>query len=209
MWVFHLFTDFEGCMVRIAIVDDNDVHLLTVCSGSWTQGEIFTANFDSPVVCINNVTTANMCSTSLQFNNDGGIFSSPTARGDTVFVKVDCGTHAPLPIDQQDPAYQHDGVALPRTLSDAYSQVFAKMDSAANATISVIPAPSCANQNPAPTLLDCLNATAVLVSSPQTLVLHGKNGGKWWSSVGLQPVLSSAVTWLTYIHSSRQSTAAP
>jgi hypothetical protein len=181
----------------------NDVHLLTIYSGSWTQGEIFTANFDSPVVCINNVTTGNMCSTSLQLNNDGGIFSKPTARGDTVFVKVDCGTHAPLPIDQQDPAYQHDGVALPRALSDAYSQVLAEMESAANSANFVIPVPSCANQSPAPALLDCQNATAALVSSPQTLVLHGKNGGKWWSSVSLQPLSSSTVAWLTYVHSSR------
>ena len=31
-----------------------------------------------------------------------------------MFVYTDCGTRAPLPKEQQDPAYQHDGVPLPR-----------------------------------------------------------------------------------------------
>lgn len=34
--------------------------------------------------------------------------------GDTVFVKTDCSNNARLPLDRQDPAYQHKGVAAPQ-----------------------------------------------------------------------------------------------
>ena len=40
--------------------------------------------------------------------------------GDTIFVKTDCGTRARLPMDQQDPAYQHDGVAAPQSVIQGF-----------------------------------------------------------------------------------------
>ena len=36
--------------------------------------------------------------------------------GATIFVKTDCSNNARLPLDQQDPAYQHDGVAAPQSV---------------------------------------------------------------------------------------------
>ncbi|KAL8770091.1 MAG: hypothetical protein Q9209_004129 [Squamulea sp. 1 TL-2023] len=42
-------------------------------------------------------------------------------RGDTIFVRTDCGTRLPLPMDLQDPAYNHSGVPLDRGDYDAVS----------------------------------------------------------------------------------------
>ncbi len=36
--------------------------------------------------------------------------------GATIFVKTDCSNNARLPLDQQDPAYQHDGVAAAQSV---------------------------------------------------------------------------------------------
>jgi len=45
---------------------------------------------------------------------------SPNGNPDglVVFVKIDCLTREPLPMDQQDPAYAAPGVALPRSAFD-------------------------------------------------------------------------------------------
>ncbi|KAL8787177.1 MAG: hypothetical protein Q9213_002393 [Squamulea squamosa] len=42
-------------------------------------------------------------------------------RGDTIFVRTDCGTRLPLPMDKQDPAYNHPGVPLDRGDYEAVS----------------------------------------------------------------------------------------
>ncbi|KAI9888748.1 MAG: hypothetical protein M1814_006480 [Vezdaea aestivalis] len=55
-------------------------------------------------------TQGNVCTATIKRNADG------TADGDVVFVKTDCGTRAALPMDQQDPAYRRDGVALPQQI---------------------------------------------------------------------------------------------
>lgn len=50
----------------------------------------------------------NFCGNEPKRNADG------TADGDTIFVRTDCATRAPLPNDQQDPVYQNPGVPLDR-----------------------------------------------------------------------------------------------
>ncbi|KAL9594699.1 MAG: hypothetical protein Q9219_006884 [cf. Caloplaca sp. 3 TL-2023] len=42
-------------------------------------------------------------------------------RGDTIFVRTDCGNRRPLPMDVQDPAYNHPGVPLDRGDYEAVS----------------------------------------------------------------------------------------
>ena len=44
--------------------------------------------------------------------------------GATVFVKTDCGNNQRLPMDQQDPAYQHEGVAQPQAVYDSFMKVY-------------------------------------------------------------------------------------
>ena len=40
--------------------------------------------------------------------------------GATIFVRTDCSNNQRLPLDQQDPAYQHEGVAAPQSVYDAF-----------------------------------------------------------------------------------------
>jgi len=49
--------------------------------------------------------TANYCNVTPYVDSNGH------ADGEVVFVKVDCDTNAPLPMDQQDPAYRYPGVS--------------------------------------------------------------------------------------------------
>ena len=45
-------------------------------------------------------------------------------------MKTDCGTRQRLPLDQQDPAYQHPGVQLDQGLYDGYSTFWLQGDQA-------------------------------------------------------------------------------
>jgi len=55
----------------------------------------------------------NFCGSQPWRNPDG------SADGDTIFVRTDCVTRAPLDLDKQDPAYRNPGVPLDRgTLAD-------------------------------------------------------------------------------------------
>lgn len=56
-------------------------------------------------------TLTNVCSTQPFKSADG-----TQVIGTTVFVWTDCSTNERLPMEQQDPAYQHDGVALPQSI---------------------------------------------------------------------------------------------
>lgn len=40
--------------------------------------------------------------------------------GATIFVWTDCSNNERLPLDQQNPAYQHDGVAAPQSVINTY-----------------------------------------------------------------------------------------
>ncbi|KAH8896719.1 hypothetical protein GQ53DRAFT_818986 [Thozetella sp. PMI_491] len=50
----------------------------------------------------------NFCSVDSKKNPDG------TVDGDVIFVRTNCENREPLPMDQQDPIYGKDGVAMPR-----------------------------------------------------------------------------------------------
>lgn len=51
---------------------------------------------------------SNMCGSQPKLNKDG------TVDGDTIFVRTNCATREPLPLDKQDPVYQKPGVPLDR-----------------------------------------------------------------------------------------------
>lgn len=59
--------------------------------------------------CENLKSYPNICATQGAKTADGS-----QVLGTTVFVWTDCGTNERLPADKQDPAYNHDGVALPQ-----------------------------------------------------------------------------------------------
>ncbi|KAI0803524.1 hypothetical protein GGR55DRAFT_700080 [Xylaria sp. FL0064] len=54
------------------------------------------------------------------------------ADGETIFVRTDCATRQPLPLDQQDPVYQRHGVPLDRglvaTMLNTWAQDTCKVD---------------------------------------------------------------------------------
>ncbi|KAK3172292.1 hypothetical protein OEA41_005613 [Lepraria neglecta] len=84
--------------------------------GSFSEG----TRLDVPINhCINYQTTGNVCTQQPYRSGDGSL-----VLGDTIFVKTDCGTRARLPMDQQDPAYQHDGVAAPTSVYDTFSTTY-------------------------------------------------------------------------------------
>lgn len=73
----------------------------SVTEGIWGNGQCNT---------FPGSTTGNVCTSQPARSVDG-----KEVVGATIFVKTDCGTNARLPMDQQDPAYQHDGVAMPQS----------------------------------------------------------------------------------------------
>ncbi|MDI1490506.1 MAG: hypothetical protein OHK93_001710 [Ramalina farinacea] len=81
----------------------------TIC-GVFTQGVPPREFHDTQCIITGDKTSTdpNFCVSQPQNYPDG------KASGDVVFVYTDCGTREPLPKEQQDPAYQHDGVPLPR-----------------------------------------------------------------------------------------------
>lgn len=66
--------------------------------------------------CINYQSTGNVCTQQPYRSGDGSL-----VLGDTIFVKTDCGNRERLPMEQQDPAYQHDGVAAPQSVYSAFA----------------------------------------------------------------------------------------
>ncbi|KAI4215946.1 MAG: hypothetical protein LQ351_001442 [Letrouitia transgressa] len=79
--------------------------------GSMTEVDTFLGQCKDPPYR----TTPNVCSLQPFRSADG-----KKVLGDTIFVKTDCGTRARLPMDQQDKAYQHEGVAAPQQIYDTY-----------------------------------------------------------------------------------------
>ena len=81
-------------------------------SGTVSEG----THHDVPINhCDNYQNSPNVCTPQAYRSRDGSV-----VLGDTIFVKIDCGTRARLPMDQQDPAYQHDGVAAPQNVIDTF-----------------------------------------------------------------------------------------
>ncbi|KAI0142833.1 hypothetical protein GGR57DRAFT_519171 [Xylariaceae sp. FL1272] len=70
-------------------------------TGTLSHGD----NPIEPGACQNIVNEQNWCDTTV-WTDDG------QADGEIVFIKTDCGTRQPLPIEQQDKVYQRPGVAL-------------------------------------------------------------------------------------------------
>ncbi|KAI0517622.1 hypothetical protein F5B22DRAFT_603557 [Xylaria bambusicola] len=79
----------------------------TFC-GSYSHGQLLQLGH-ALNYCVNVVTEGNVCD-EVTWTING------QADGETIFVKTDCTTREPLPLDQQDPIYQQPGVPLDRGL---------------------------------------------------------------------------------------------
>ncbi|KAL9604273.1 MAG: hypothetical protein Q9219_000671 [cf. Caloplaca sp. 3 TL-2023] len=64
-------------------------------------------------------------------------------KGATIFVKINCADNKRLPKDQQNPAYNHDGVPAPQSVYDAWiADLPANPSSAATTGSAGSPSPS-------------------------------------------------------------------
>lgn len=91
--------------------------------GSYTEGK----QYDYTTPCENLHTVGNAClDQPVRFSSNDGITDWDTIRGVVTLVYVDCVTLAPLPDDQQDPAWIQPGVRLPRdvALMNAYENLW-------------------------------------------------------------------------------------
>lgn len=88
-------------------------------SGAWSEGGVRSDLF-VPICDPDKVGTKNVCAE--QPTKRPGFGDEPA--GDTIFVRVDCSNHQPLPAEHQDPAYNHEGVPLRREEFEAHADFF-------------------------------------------------------------------------------------
>ncbi|KAI1074066.1 hypothetical protein F5B20DRAFT_565097 [Whalleya microplaca] len=143
--------------------------ILKTSCGTWTEGDFKDTPTDH---CVKPRSEGNVCTT--MANVARGSKSDPW--GDTVFVRVDCGTHEPLPMKYQDPAYRHPGVALDRGTYDAFASLWKEKDLTASSSDV-----RCDKGSNLPALEDCAAAMLTPMHSPKLGALIGKKGGQWWA----------------------------
>lgn len=73
-----------------------------------------------------------------------------SVKGATIFVKIDCANNQRLPMDQQNQAYNHEGVPAPQSVYDAWIAELPENPSSAPTTAAPTNEPV-ATQPPAPT----------------------------------------------------------
>ncbi|KAH7370080.1 hypothetical protein BKA65DRAFT_471313 [Rhexocercosporidium sp. MPI-PUGE-AT-0058] len=142
-----------------------------VC-GSYTKGTKHHTTWDPRVTCSAPVSQSNICYNMPQYNFEGGEIGGPggLGKGDTVFVRTDCANRQPFPPAQQNPAYNHPGVALPRSIYEAYSREFFEAGTATPLSIS---SPiKCETPIDAATIVDCDHALEILVKISSATILN-------------------------------------
>jgi hypothetical protein len=90
---------------------------LTKEKGSWRKRAL---ECDESIV----VTTPNECVTDPVTFQPTISINGPAIRGDTCFVRTNCSNHERLPMDQQNPAYRHDGVTMPQEMYAGYATYY-------------------------------------------------------------------------------------
>ena len=102
--------------------------------------------------------------------------SDKTPRGDTIFVRTDCANRKPLPMDQQDPAYNHPGVPLPRDDYEAFAATFEDGIGALSGTSEI----TCETDDSSPLADDCTIAMETFSRFATQTVEPRKKGGLSW-----------------------------
>lgn len=117
--------------------------------------------------------------------------SSPNLKGDTVFVWTNCEDHTPLPLDKQNQAYRHPGVAMPRGTREAYTSFFTQQGGlntlAANAAKT-----ECAAGTDAPNSDDCIEALQEMIANPGTTVaaLNSHDSAQGYTTIAVSSCLA-------------------
>ncbi|KEF57965.1 uncharacterized protein A1O9_05887 [Exophiala aquamarina CBS 119918] len=114
-------------------------------------------------------TTANACNSEILGANTGRSASAwgsgQDLKGDTIFVRTDCANHEPLPMDQQNPAYRHPGVAMPHDIREAYTAFWSQQKHVSCLAIDSAKT-SCVTGNSAPRVADCVDALQNMMGKP-------------------------------------------
>lgn len=112
--------------------------------------------------------------------------STPNLKGDTIFVRTDCSNHAPLPMDKQNPAYRHPGVAMPHAARDAYTSFFTNQGDVHNLAVDAAKT-DCGAGNNAPTSKDCVEALQDLIGNPNGIVasLNKEDSGNGYTTLSV------------------------
>jgi hypothetical protein len=101
--------------------------------------------------------------------------------GVTVLVRVDCKTHAPLPKEFQDAAYNQPGVPLDRGVYNSFAEIFEDQPKFSALTSDI----DCKYEDTSKMAVkeDCMAALAGGMMHPIVGLMQGKKGGQWWASV--------------------------
>lgn len=142
-------------------------------SGIWTEGEPnYAHEGPDPRTCTKQKTDKSHCVT--QTTKRPGVAGDAPA-GDTIFVRVDCSNHKPLPMDQQDPAYRHEGVPLEREEYEALAEYF---DGGDRLKSSI----ECRTSDASPKLDDCAAAMTWFTDYADLQLQIGRKGRKYWAA---------------------------
>ena len=183
MWVLDISTDCKRNLVSPAppltvipyVQQDTNtlekceqlISDLPHCSGSYSEGR----HLDGCDILPGGVKThGNVCIS--QGTKAPG--SEQTPRGDTIFVRTDCGNRKPLPMDQQDPAYNHPGVPLPRDEYEAFAATLDDGIEALSGTSDI----TCETDDSSPFADDCTAAMGIYFSQFVTAIVQTKEEGE-------------------------------
>ncbi|KAK5062886.1 hypothetical protein LTR84_004961 [Exophiala bonariae] len=110
--------------------------------------------------------------------------SIPNLKGDTIFVRTNCADHTPLPMDKQNQAYRHPGVAMPRAIREAYTSFFTQQDVLRNLATDTGKT-QCGSGKDAPVSDDCIEALQQTIEKPGTTVtaLNVEDSGKGYTTI--------------------------
>ena len=114
----------------------------------------------------------NYCASEARKNSDGSV------DGETIFVKTDCNTREPLPLDEQDPVYQNPGVPMDRGLLSTILSSWSDPGPAPSAPSTPPPPPPSAPDMSSPACVTCTNSlgdSSCAAADNQCLINQCKN----------------------------------
>lgn len=125
--------------------------------------------------------TANACNSELLSAKTGRSASAwgtgQDLMGDTIFIRTDCSNREPLPMDKQNPAYCHPGVAMPHGIREAYTSFWSQQK--AVSSLAIDPAKiGCVAGDGALHVDDCIGALQNMIGDPGNSINSSSAGDK-------------------------------
>lgn len=119
-------------------------------------------------------TTANACNSELLHadidRSDSAWGAAQNLKGDTVFVWTNCEDHKPLPMDKQNPAYRHPGVAMPHGVREAYTSFWKQQGDVYFLATDTAKTECTSTGAAAPYVNDCVDALQNMMANPGTMI---------------------------------------